>query len=430
MVIHNEPIILVGPVVGPIMARNLLTDLKIKALTERGRYSDGEGLYLAISPQGRKRWVFLYRDGARRIEMGLGSPADGVTLKLAREEAEKARAAKRAGLDPLDERRKRDRERQKRREVPTFGEAQADYIAGRRDGWRNAKHAWQWEHTLGVMAKALHPLKVTDVDTAAVKSVLDPLFKRTPETARRVRSRIEAVLSKARTDHESEFPASWSNPARWRGHLDHSYRKQGRKLQRGHHPALPYPQMPEFMEKLRQREAMAARALEFTILTAVRTGEAIKAEWPEIDFDAAVWTVPAERMKMGAVHKVPLAPQAIRLLRELEKTKRGPLIFADRQKKALSSMAMLMLLRRMGHNDITVHGFRSSFRDWSAEATGFDHATCEAALAHKVSNDVEAAYRRGDMLEKRRKLMAAWAGFLSSAQLPGEVVPLRRGAAS
>jgi integrase len=403
---------MVGPVVGPnVMARNLLSDLKVKALAEPGRYADGDGLYLAVGQAGRKRWVFLYRDGKRRIEMGLGSPGEGVTLKLAREAAEEARVQRRSGFDPLDERKRKERVRQQQREVPTFGNAQADYIAINRGSWRNEKHAWQWEQTLGVGAKALHAIKVNEIDTAAVKQVLDPLFRKTPETARRTRARIEAVLSKARADHESLFPPNWSNPARWRGHLDHAYRKQGKRLQRGHHPALPYADIPVFMTELRMRTALSARALEFTILTAARTGEALGATWGELDLEAAIWTVPGSRMKMGDQHKVPLAPATVTMLRSLPRTKGVSLVFSAPDGRRFSGMAMLMLLRRMGRGDLSVHGFRSSFRDWAAETTGFDHATCEAALAHKVTNSVEAAYRRGDMLAKRRKLMDAWAGY-------------------
>jgi integrase len=278
-----------------------------------------------------------------------------------------------------------------------------------RPGWSNEKHAAQWKMTLDVYAASLRPRDVRDIDTEAVLSVLQPLWTSKPETASRLRGRIERVLdyAKARGFRSGE------NAARWRGHLDQILPKR-QKLTRGHHKAMPFADVSEFMERLRARDAMGARALEFTILTAARSGEALGARWSEIDLDKAVWTVPATRMKGAREHRVPLSASALTLLSSLKEIATGDFVFpGHREGRPLSSLAMEMTLRRM-HVNVTVHGFRSAFRDWAAETTGFASDVCEAALAHVIDNRTEAAYRRGDLFDKRRHLMEAWDRYSSS----------------
>jgi integrase len=341
-----------------------------------GRHSDGGGLYLSIDPTGRRRWVFMY------------------TL----------RAVLAAGDDPRSTRDKLDRQ--------TFGEAADAYVEAMRPSWRNAKHAAQWTMTLTRYAAPIRQRMVDTISTRQVLEVLQPLWQRTPETAERLRGRIENVLDAAK----AKGLRTGENPARWRGHLDQLLPKRQR-LSRGHHTALPYAEVAAFMVDLRGREATAARALEFAILTAARSGEVLGATWAEIDLDGAVWAVPAVRMKAGREHRVPLSARTLELLRGLaagrdaEKAKPSDPVFPSAEgHKPLSNMAMAMLLRRMG-SVVTAHGFRSAFRDWASETTGFPHEVCEMALAHTIGNKAEAAYRRGDLFNKRRGLMEAWASY-------------------
>lgn len=281
-----------------------------------------------------------------------------------------------------------------------------------RPSWRNAKHAAQWTMTLTKYAAPIRPRMVETISTREILEVLQPLWQRTPETAERLRGRIENVLDAAK----AKGLRTGENPARWRGHLDQLLPKRQR-LSRGHHTALPYAEAPSFMADLRGREATAARALEFAILTAARSGEVLGATWAEIGVDGAVWTVPAARMKAGREHRVPLSTAAVELVRALdaardaEKAQPSDPVFPNvKGGKPLSSMAMAMLLRRMG-SPVTAHGFRSAFRDWASETTGFPHEVCEMALAHTIGNKAEAAYRRGDLFAKRRGLMDAWASY-------------------
>jgi integrase len=301
----------------------------------------------------------------------------------------------------------------------TFGQCADELIDNLSGSWANAKHAAQWKMTLTEYAAPLRSLPISDVDTDHVLSVLDPIWKSKPETASRLRGRIERVLSYAK----AKKYRTGDNPALWRGHLDQILPPRAR-LTRGHHKALPYRDLPGFMERLQTRHAVAARALEFTILTAARTGEALGATWPEIDLEKALWTIPAVRMKAKREHRVPLSPAVVSLLRVMLGHRRtagsakGNFVFPTQMPGSdadapLSSMAMEMILRRM-EVPVTVHGFRSTFRDWSAERTDTPNEVCEAALAHVIGNRVEAAYRRGDLLEKRRKLMDDWALYCVS----------------
>jgi integrase len=290
------------------------------------------------------------------------------------------------------------------------------YIAAHEGGWRNEKHRQQWRNTLAsYVYPVMGELPVADITTAHVLQILEPIWQEKPETASRVRGRIETVLdaAKAREYRKGE------NPARWRGHISQILPARSR-LTRGHHKAMSYNAIPEFVGKLRQREAVAALALEFVILTATRTSEALGASWSEVDIEKATWTIPGARMKAGKEHRVPLSPRAIEIL-EAAKPLGAEWLFPSGRGDPLSGMAMTMLLRRM-KQDATVHGFRSGFRDWSAECTGYAHEVCEMALAHVIGNKAEAAYRRGDLFEKRRKLMEAWATYCATPAISADNV--------
>jgi integrase len=390
-------------------ALNKLSAVRAAKITAPGRHSDGGGLYLFIDSHGRRRWIFMYARNGKRTELGLGGGRD-LSLANARAEATRLRETLAAGGDPKAERDKDGR-------IPTFGEWADTYVAAMKPSWRNAKHAAQWTMTLTKYARPMRCKPVNEIGTQDVLDVLQALWKRTPETAERLRGRIENVLDAAK----AKGHRSGENPARWRGHLDQLLPKRQR-LSRGHHTALPYDATPDFMADLRGRPAVAARALEFAILTAGRSGEVLGAKWDEIDADKKVWTIPAERMKAGREHRVPLSSRAMEIMEAMAKLgSEGYLFPGPKPKKPLSSMAMAMLLRRM-KSEVTVHGFRSTFRDWASETTGFSHEVCEMALAHTISNKAEAAYRRGDLFDKRRKLMEAWAGYCSS---PKKVVPIR-----
>ncbi|MCD1644797.1 tyrosine-type recombinase/integrase [Aurantimonas coralicida] len=386
------------------MARALhrLTDTAAKSdRLKPGRHADGGGLYLNVSKTGAKSWLFMWAvGGGKRREMGLGSyPA--VSLAKARKTALSYREAVTEGRDPIAEREKV--------AEPTFGECADLFLASMSSSWRNEKHRAQWQMTLTVYCEAIRAKRVSAVDTNDVLKVLTPIWAEKPETASRLRGRIERVLdfAKARGWRSGE------NPALWRGHLRNILPAR-QKLTRGHHAAMPFVDVPAFVAWLRESGAMAARALEFTILTAARSGETRGASWSEIDFGKAQWVIPANRMKASREHRVPLSGRAVEILRELHELRAGDLIFPGQKRgKPLSVMAMDMLLRRM-KVDVTVHGFRSSFRDWCAEETSFPREVAEQALAHVVGDATERAYRRGDALEKRRKLMEAWEVFLGS----------------
>ncbi len=397
------------------MARqiNRLNARAVATLSENGRHADGGGLYLSISPNGGRRWVFLYRWHGKPTEIGLGSARD-VTLARARELAKDARAKLAEGINPKEVR--------KPLECGTFGECADRLIAAMRPSWRNDKHVAQWEMTLREYAAPLRRLPVHKIVTDDVLSVLKPLWNEKPETASRLRGRIERVLDAAK----AQGLRTGENPARWRGHLDQLLPKRQR-LTRGHHAAMPHAGVPAFIADLRSRRATAALALEFTILTAARSGEVLGARWNEFDLERAVWAVPAHRMKASREHRVPLSARALKIVRALHQEEGGEFVFPGlKPGKALSGMALEMVLRRMKLNAVTVHGFRSAFRDWAAECTNFTNEVCEAALAHAVTNKVEAAYRRGDLFEKRRKLMDAWAAFCSAPEAVGKIVPMRR----
>src|SRR6516165_2727162 len=399
------------------MARAMekLTALKVERAKQPGMYGDGGGLYLRVTEDGAKNWVFRFMLNGRARWMGMG-PLHTVSLAEARNRAGEHRLQRHDGIDPIEARRaERLKVQLEAAKAITFKECADAYIKAHRAGWRNGKHAGQWEATLGTYAEPLiGKLSVQAIDTALVLKVLEPIWTTKPETAGRVRGRIESILdwAKVRGYRVGE------NPARWKGHLDHLLPARGKVRRVEHHAALPYAELPGFLVALREQEGIAARALEFLVLTAARMGETIGARWTEFDLLDKIWTVTAERMKAGREHRVPLSARALAILQEMQAHRHGDdgFIFAGgKPGKPLSDTAFVKLLRRMGRSDLTTHGFRATFKTWASERTASQNETVEAALAHAVRNPVEAAYRRGDMFEKRRRLMQQWATFCTTA---------------
>lgn len=391
------------------MAKNInqLSARSVATIKDPGLHCDGNGLYLRVGASGSRSWIFRYMVKGRSRSMGLG-PALVVPLADARDLALGLRRQVLRGIDPLEAKQQEIAKAQVEvAKTVTFKECAEGYIAAHRAGWSNDKHAAQWSSTLATYAfPEVGDRSVAAVDTAAIMKILDPIWSSKTETANRVRNRIECVLDWA----AAKGLRDGANPARMKGHLDNLLPPRRRVSKVRHHPALPYSEAASFLSELRTKGGMAALALEFCILTCARTGEAIAAQWSEIDFEKKLWTVPAERMKTRRPHRVPLSDEALRLLRHLEKAKAGPFVFPGaKSNRTISNMSMLAVLRRMERRDITVHGFRSTFRDWAAETTEFPNELVEMALSHTVGNQVEAAYRRGDMLERRQKLMDEWA---------------------
>jgi integrase len=409
---------------------NKLSATKVARLNKPGRYGDGLGLWLQVSKWKTKSWVFQYTINGRVRQLGLG-PLHTIGLADAREEARKARVTVRAGTDPIEAKRKKrvDTAVAAAKSV-TFKECALKYIAAHEGSWRNDKHRAQWKSTLSTYAyPTIGHLPVSEVDTALVVKIIEPIWHAKPETAGRVRGRIEKVLDWAKV---SGF-RSGENPARWKGHIDKVLPKGSKVKRVRHHPALPYADLPAFMLELRAREGQSARALEFTVLTAGRTGAVIGAILDELDLDAKIWTVPPERAgtKMTGddpkPRRVPLSDRAVEILRALPREEGNPHVFIGAESgEPLSDMAMLELLREMRPGFVP-HGFRSTFKDWCAEVTNYPNEVSEAALWHGVADKVEAAYRRGDLFEKRRRLMAQWARYCGQQETKsGNVTPLRR----
>jgi integrase len=381
--------------VGRLTARRVET-------AKAGKHSDGHNLYLIVSPTGARKWMLRFTWRGKAREMGLGTPAS-VTLADAREKAAHARRMIAQGIDPIHER-KRDSG------IPTFGEMADQVREALSAGFRNEKHKAQWKSTLTTYAAPLWDKPVDAITTDDVVAVLRRIWTTKSETASRVRGRIEKVLdaAKAKGYRQGE------NPARWRGHLDHLLPKQS-KLTRGHHAAMPYEHVAAFISRLRESDSAAALALEFCILTATRSGEVSGARWSEIELEKKIWTLPADRTKAGREHRVPLPERAMTILKQLEEIKIGEIgdfVFpGQRKNKPLWKSAMSETLRQMKAERATVHGFRSSFRDWAGNETSYPRDLIETALAHVVGDKAEQAYRRSDALEKRRKLMEAWANY-------------------
>jgi len=421
---------------------NKLAAVNLKQLRP-GLHGDGGGLWLQVTPNRKGRsWVFRYSLNGRAREMGLGSLTT-IGLAEAREYAKQCRRLLQGSpttppVDPIESRRALHNEAKLAAiRAKTFKGCAEAYMAAHQGGWRNSKHAAQWSATLGTYVyPVMGDVPVDTIDTALVMKALEPIWQEKPETAKRVRGRIEAVLDWAKTAGYR----NGDNPARWRGHLQNLLMKpssaaKAARRSKGHgehHAALPYREIGAFMADLRQQPGVAARALEFAILTAARTSEVIGARWDEIDMADRIWTVPADRMKAGKEHRVPLSKPALAVVKTMAQSHDDDFVFpGDNPGRPLSNMAMLMLQRRMGRADLTTHGFRSTFRDWAGDCSNFPREVIEMALAHTLGDKVEAAYRRGDGLQKRQQLAEEWATFCSEAKPNADddaakVIPLRR----
>ena len=400
-----------------------LTVKEVAVLRATGKYKVSRNLYLQLADGGARSWLFRYMRHGVPHWHGLGS-CDLVSLAEARDKVIACRKLLLAGIDPIEhERAKRVEALLAAASTMTFEECGKAYIAAHEAGWRNDKHRQQWRNTLSTYVyPMIGKLPVQAIDTAMVMKILEPIWTAKPETAGRVRGRIESILDWATV---RQF-RSGDNPARWNGHLDQLLPRKGKIHKVGHQPAMPYQAVPGFMAELREQTSTSARALEFTVLATVRTSEAIGATWPEIDRAAKIWTIPARRIKAERDHRVPLSDRALVILDALPREEGNDHLFIGARKgKGLSDMAMLELLRGMAGNGYTVHGFRSSFRDWCAEQTNYPRELAEVALAHALKDKTEAAYQRGDLLEKRRRLMRDWARYCSSpAHAEGNIVPM------
>ena len=405
------------------MAIHKLSARKV-ATAGPGKHEDGGGLRLVVSPAGARKWVLRFTLHGKRREMGLGSyPV--VTLADARAKAVESLKQARQGVDPVAAR------RATAEAIPTFTTCAARYIRTQRRSWKNAKHARQWVATLKTYARPVIGAKSVDtIATEDVLRILSPIWNTKTETAKRVQGRIENVMDYAAA-HKWRDPM---NPARWRGHLDKILPKPTKVKVVRHHPAMPHEDVPAFMAKLADNGSISSLALQFLILTATRTGEVLKATWDEIDLDGAVWTIPPHRMKAKTEHRVPLCDAALKVLRALLRVADNPHVFpGGKAGRPLSAMALLKVMRGMGYGvggdrgDYVPHGFRSSFRDWAGEVSSFPREVAEMALAHVIENKVEAAYRRGNLFEKRRRMMTEWADYVTAHQ-SGNVVAFRKAA--
>ena len=398
-----------------------LSALEVGRINEPGKHPVGENLYLQVSQSGTKSWLFRYAVKRKTTWMGLGS-TKFITLADARARVIDAQRDLLAGIDPLQKKEKQaESERIEGLKRITFDDCASQFLESHRHSWKNAKHVDQWRNTLSTYASpVLGRILVGDVDTTSVCKVLEPIWHSKTETASRVRGRIERVLSWAAV----RGYRSHENPARWRGHLDQILPKRSLVQKPVHFAALPIDELGQFMEKVRACTSISAAALEFAILTATRTSETLEARWSEINFRDRYWLIPSDRMKASKEHKVPLSDRAIEILSKMQVLSQSEFIFPGaRPGKPLSNMSLLMLIRQLGYQ-VTTHGFRSTFRDWCSECTNFSHEVIEMALAHTIGNKVEAAYRRGDLFEKRRILMEVWANFCMRAPGKGVVVSI------
>jgi integrase len=422
---------------------NKLTDTQVRKANVPGYYGDGGGLWLQVGPTGRKSWIFRFMLNGKAREMGLGAYPDvplagsatdmlvagelrKVLVPGARDKAAHARRLIADGVDPIEAKRAGRAENvAATAKVRTFDECTKDYITAHRSEWKNAKHAAQWETTLATYASPfIGKLPVSEIDTALVLKVLEPVWAEKTETAKRLRGRVETILASATVAGYR----TGDNPARWRNHLDLLLADPDKIAKKEHHAALPYNDIGSFLAKLREQPGTSPKAVELIILTAVRTNEAFLAKWDEFDLSHHVWTIPGERMKSKREHRVPLSKEATSLLRSLKQLTggEGHVFPGAKEGQPMSNMAGLQLLKRMRRQDITVHGFRSTFRDWAAEQTNFPREVAEAALAHVLKDKTEAAYQRGDLFQKRAKLMQAWADYCGRITTPASVTPIGR----
>lgn len=407
------------------MVNNKLSVKKIDALTTVGNYGDGGGLWLQVSKWQTKSWVFRFTFDGKRREMGLGS-CKNVSLADARMLAESFRRMVRDDTDPIEARKaERTAKRAERMNIVTFPFCAEKYIEAHRHGWKNTKHAQQWTNTLTQYAyPVVGEMPIKNVDTALVLRILEPIWTTKTETASRIRSRLENVLDWATT----RGYRSGDNPARWKGHLENLLPKPSKVKKVEHHAALPYIQMHTFMQALRQHDNISALALEFLVLTATRTSEVIAAAWDEINLNEMIWTIPANRMKAEKEHRIPLSNRCIEILNQAAIMRQSDFVFpGGKANKGLSNAAMDKLLQVTMRYECTVHGFRSTFRDWAGECTNYPRDLCEMALAHTIKDKAEAAYRRGDMLEKRRRMMDDWQKFCDTAiETDSDIIPIRK----
>jgi integrase len=400
-----------------------LTALDVTRAKGPAALHDGGGLYLRVSATGAKSWVFRFQLDGRRRDMGLG-PYPAISLAEARGRAAEHRKQRHDGIDPLAA--KADRRQAQRLDAAramTFEKCAEAHIAAHKAGWRDGKHEAQWRQSLtDYVFPVFGALSVQSVHVGLVLKALEPIWTAKPETASRVRGRIESVIdwATARGYRRGE------NPARWRGHLENLLPKKSKVRGVAHYAALPYPETGAFMAELRQEEGVAPRALEFLILTAARSSEVRGARWDEINMAERAWTIPRERMKAGKEHRAPLSDAALTIVRKMAEIRQGDFVFPGiRAGRPIGKLSYFLVLRRMGRGDLTAHGFRSTFRDWVAESTAFPTEVAEMALAHTVGAAVERAYRRGDLFQKRRQMMDAWAHFCDGRPVGGEVVPIR-----
>ncbi|MDD4978725.1 MAG: tyrosine-type recombinase/integrase [Gallionella sp.] len=404
-----------------------LPALSVSRLTKPGLHFVGgvAGLALHVNQQGARSWILRAMIGGKRREMGLGAFPD-VTLAGARELARIAREKIKEGIDPIEDgKAKRSALLALRASSMTFSEAATAYISVMEAEWTNDKHAKQWLSTLTAYAfPVIGNIYVREIDHTHIVRVLEPIWLTKTETATRLRGRMENILDWTRV----RGYRTGENPARWRGHLDMLLPTPGKVQKVEHHPALPFDALGEFMVLLRQQEGMGARALEFAILTAARSGEVRGARWSEIDLDDATWTISAERMKARKEHRVALNEEAVVLLKSMQHS--SEFVFPNNKGTQLSDMTLTAVLRRMGRGNITAHGFRSTFRDWCSERTNYPRDVAEMALAHTISDKVEAAYRRGDLFEKRRRLMRDWGKFSSKVLTVASVTSITEKAAA
>jgi integrase len=398
-----------------------------RLLKAPGRYPDGDNLYFRVSSPGNASWLLRYaRDGRERM-LGLG-PLHTVTLAEARIRAKAARQQLLDGVDPIDQKRAQKAERAlEAAKAITFSEAAQSYYDQHEKKWKNPRHRDQWISTLQTYCfPRIGNLPVSAIDTGLVLKCIEPHWQDKTETMSRVRGRIESVLDWCKV----RGYRTGDNPAKWKGHLKEVLPARDQIAKPNHHPALPFGEIGGFLTKLRTRDAVAAKALEFLILTAARTGEVIGAKWGEIDFAKKEWTIPEGRMKGGRQHRVPLSNRVIEILSEVPREEDNPHVFiGPRTGSGLSSMAMTAVLKRMGHGDITVHGFRSTFKDWADECTNTPIHVTQMALAHAIGDKTEAAYRRGDLAKKRKVLMDTWAAFCAKVPSSNDddvVVLMRR----
>lgn len=399
--------------------------MQASKLTKPGYYCDGAGLYLQIAKGGSKSWVLRYTVDRKPREMGLGSFAT-FSLADARKRAIEQRKMLADGIDPIEAKRgKLLEQRLAKAKVITFDKAAEGFIAANESAWRSSKHGEQWRNTLATYASpVIGDLPVSTITTAMVMKILQPIWSTKTETATRVRGRIEKVLDWSKV----QGYRSGDNPAAWKGNLAEALPKPSKVADAGHHAALPWVEMGQFMKTLRVMPGAGSLAMQLIILTAARTSEVIEARWSEFDLEAGLWVIPKERMKGFREHRVPLSPQALAVLQRV-KWDNNPSEFvfpSAKPDKAISNMTCLAVLKRMGRGDLTVHGFRSTFRDWAAESTAYPRDVCEMALAHAIVDKSEAAYRRGDLLDKRTRLMNDWAAFCDTVRSGADVVPINR----